>query len=145
MTQIDFYVLQSHTPEAWYDFSCKLIEKIISKGNKIVVLTENIEAANTLDSLLWEFRPESFIPHAISGSDDAKDASMPVIISHDEVPDNAKDVLLNLCQEIPSDYSKFARVAQVVNQEPNRLTALRRLYASFIERGHSVNVHKLDR
>lgn len=143
MTKVDFYILQSNTDEAVWDFSCRLLEKAVRQGHRIFLHTNDSEESKHLDELLWRFKPESYIPHAVADEDYEQD--MPIVISHTDKMDGHEDVLVNLSSRIPSDFARFSRFAQVVNQAPERLDSSRRHFAFFKDRGYPIEVNKLNR
>ena len=69
MPQADFYVLPVADPAARQRFLCRLAEKIVPEGHQIFVLCEDEPEARELNSLLWSFKPESFIPHRLADSE----------------------------------------------------------------------------
>lgn len=141
MTLIDFYVLQKDNREAQYHFACRLIEKAVRQGNRVMVATKDAEETQTLDKKLWDFRPDAFIPHVSHKHEHAADA--PVVISHSEDDDSHHDVLVNLRLEVPAQFSRFKRLAEVVIQEKKVLENSRLSYAFYKKRGYPINTHKL--
>jgi DNA polymerase-3 subunit chi len=142
MTRIDFYVLGDK--ESLMDrmqFACRLTEKAVKQGNRVLIATADGSASEAVDELLWSFSPESFVPHAILGSADA--ASAPVVISHDSDDESHHDVMVNLGFGLPDYFSRFKRVTEIVVQEKNVLTATRKNYSWYNERGYPLNTHKL--
>ena len=76
MTRVDFY--QIETDEPTLAFACRLIEKIYRLGMKIHIHTVDAAQSAALDDMLWDYRPEAFIPHALYASSEA----VPVKIGH---------------------------------------------------------------
>lgn len=144
MTRIDFYILESNTDEARLNFSCRLIEKAVNQGNCVLANTESEQACEELDDLLWSFKPEAYVPHGILGNIDENElAEIPVVISHNTDCESHHDVLVNLGLEIPPYFAKFKRFAHIVNQDEKRLTASRKCFAFFRDRGYPIEVNKL--
>lgn len=142
MTQIDFYVLEvANTFEAQSNFACRLIDKAFAQGNNILIATENAQASQDIDALLWSFRPESFLPHAITGSE--ADANTPIVISHDENDVEHHDVLVNLRHSVPKQFSRFERLVEIVIQKQEVLDLSRKNFAFYKKRGYPINTHKL--
>ncbi len=52
---------------------CKLAAKAVESSQPCLIFCDSMEQAEFLDDLLWEFEPDSFIPHQIIGSDDDED------------------------------------------------------------------------
>ncbi len=141
MTLIDFYVLPKQTVDEQHHFACRLIEKAVRQGNRVMVATKNEDESKKLDDTLWSFRPDSFVPHTLLG--DTKAAESPVIISHGEDDDSHHDVLINLRLEVPAQFSRFKRLAEVVIQDNSVLENSRLSYAFYKKRGYPINTHKL--
>ncbi|WP_188150612.1 DNA polymerase III subunit chi [Teredinibacter waterburyi] len=141
MTKIDFYVLKKEDLADRSLYACRLIDKVTKLGHRVMVATDDAQQSEQFDQLLWEFRPESFVPHAIAGSDGASLA--PVLISH-ELDDNGHhDVLVNLSLQVPPFFSRFQRLAEIVVQHESVLNICRENYSFYKSRGYPVNYLKL--
>lgn len=142
MTKIDFYVLEvADSFEAQCNFACRLIDKAHAQGNNILVATENDADSQTVDSALWGFRPEAFLPHALSGTAEANTA--PIIISHSENEVEHHDVLVNLRRSVPKQFSRFERLVEIVVQQQDVLEMSRKNFAFYKKRGYPIDTHKL--
>lgn len=139
MTRVDFYILQKQTAADRHDFTCRLTEKAVAQGNRVMIATENEAETQTLDELLWTFRPESFVPHGTG----AAASAAPVLISHSGDDPDHHDLLINLRQNIPPEFSRFQRLAEVVVQEPAILSSTREHFSFYKARGYQMNTHKL--
>lgn len=64
MPEVRFYHLQRQSLE---ESLPKLIEKVCEAGLKAVVKVPNIEIATGMDRALWDYSPNSFIPHDVGG------------------------------------------------------------------------------
>lgn len=60
MAQVDFYHLQNQTLE---NVLPRLLEKAYSTGKKIVVKIGNEERVEFINSTLWTYNDQSFLPH----------------------------------------------------------------------------------
>lgn len=60
MSRVDFYHLQNQTLE---NVLPKLLEKAYETGKKIKIKVGNEERVEFLNSLLWTYNDQSFIPH----------------------------------------------------------------------------------
>lgn len=124
-----------------------------------MIVTDNKESASSLDQLLWEFKPESYIPHDMISEGNSSDSgspsngvndvhnpeekAVPVRISYGLDDNSHHDVLVNLCLSTPSQFGRFERVVEVVNQNKEVLDMSRKNYAFYKERGYPINTHKL--
>ncbi|HWV16143.1 MAG TPA: DNA polymerase III subunit chi [Cellvibrio sp.] len=138
MTQVDFHILPDASVEARWLYSCRLIEKVAGLGHSILVAVDSEEEAQTLDDLLWSFKPESFIPHQIIGGDNES----PVEITFTQEAGDHHQVLVNLSSRIPEYFSRFARLSEIVIQEPKILESTREHYKFYKQRGYPITQHK---
>lgn len=138
MTQVDFHILQDASVEARWLYVCRFIEKVERLGHSILVVVDTLEEAQELDDLLWSFKPESFIAHQIIGGDE----KAKVEITYTANAGEHHDVLINLSSQIPEYFSRFARVAEIVIQEPKILENTREHYKFYKQRGYPITQHK---
>ncbi|GAB2792690.1 DNA polymerase III subunit chi [Halomonas shantousis] len=141
MTRIDFYILSDTTLDARLDFACRLAETIYRKGYRLHVHTEDAAMAHDFDERLWVFRPDSYVPHSLLG--DAVEPLPPVTIGFDAPPEPGIEAMLNLHSEIPEWFSRFERVAEIINQHQDVLTAKRQCWQTYKKRGYPVKAHQL--
>lgn len=144
MTRIDFYVLKDANRAAQIHFACRLAEKAVQQGNKVVIASPDDNTTAELDRQLWQFKPEAFLPHAVAhGESAASPIAEPIIISDTDSSVTHHDVLINLKPELLGHFSRFKRLAEIVIQEPAVLQATRNNYAYYKDRGYLINTHKL--
>ena len=98
--------------------------------------------AELLDELLWTFRDGSFVPHGLADSNDGTGNS-PVVIGCDPHSAEGRDLLINLCDEIPPFARGFPRVAELVTSDDNCRKMSRKRYAEYRDQGHTINTHNL--
>ncbi len=129
--------------EARWLYVCRFIEKVERLGHSILVVVDTQEEAHELDDLLWSFKPESFIAHQIIGGDE----EAKVEITFNDAAGAAEagehhDVLINLSSKIPEYFSRFARLAEIVIQEPKILENTREHYRFYKQRGYPITQHQ---
>ena len=90
---------------------------------------------------MWTFQAGSFVPHGLHPSEAA--ATTPILIGHDGVPDSGHEVLINLAPSVPSFFSRFERVAEVVNQDAAIKLAGRERFRFYRDRGYALETHTL--
>ena len=79
MTEILFYHL---TESRLQDALPPLLEKSLERGWKVSVHVGSEERRDALDTHLWTFRDESFLPHGVDmGADDPSSARQPVLLT----------------------------------------------------------------
>ena len=85
MTEVLFYHLENRRLEQVLP---GLLEKSLDRGWKVVVQTSLPERVESLNSLLWTWRDDSFLPHGAEG--DGNEEKQPIwLTSGDETPNTA--------------------------------------------------------
>ena len=142
MTQVDFYILTGGTSRPERDrFACRLTEKAWQKGYRVFIHTGSDFEAQQLDDLLWTFRPESFVPHALAT--DPNSAALPVLVGWGSEPTRALDLLINLSGTVPAYFQRFARLAEIVESDDTQRDIARRRYRHYRDQGCSLRSHRL--
>ena len=139
MTRIDFYVLQDVEADARHRFACRLISKAVTAGSSVVLHTPSEADAVRLDSLLWRYPEQRFVPHGLFNTPGAVGA--PVVLTWED-PQTYDGVLINLSDEIPAFFGRFDRVAEIVVGS-NRDSGRQR-YKFYRDRGFPLEHHELD-
>lgn len=141
MTRVSFYVLGADAVEHQrFEFACRLAEKAWRAGNRIFIAVNSPAEAEALDTLLWEFRPESFVPHNCENGDSP---TTDVVIGCGEDCGDHHDLLINLRTHIPSHFSRFERLVEIVSQETDVLSETREHFAFYRQRGYPVETHNI--
>ena len=152
MTRIDFYVLSTDSADARLRIACRIAQKAVQRRHRVFVNAADQGDANRLDDLLWTFSQGSFIPHLVAGRGLPADGDEPVVIGVAE-PDAAGDppaeagehwdVMINLARDVPGFFSRFARVAEIVDDDPDRRNQGRRRYRFYRDRGYNLETHRV--
>ena len=143
MTQIDFYILSGQSPNERLRFACRLTDKALQQRHRIFLNADSAEMADQLDEALWTFRAGSFIPHRRLPSAPTA-ITEPVVIGHDqEPPEESWDVMINLATQVPDFFSRYQRVAEVVDSDEQRRTQGRERFRYYRERGYELRTHRL--
>ncbi len=152
MTQVDFYILATQSDDSWLRLACRITEKARQQKLKVYLHSENAADAARLDGLLWTFSQGSFIPHRLvgSGSDDPVEES--VLIGRNdlaaETPADTPvtqswDLMINLTTQVPGFFSRYDRVAEVIDANPVRRENGRERFRFYRDRGYELNTHNL--
>ncbi|MBK1644923.1 DNA polymerase III subunit chi [Thiocapsa imhoffii] len=142
MTRIDFYSLEPHGTGDRFVLTCRLVERIRATGSRILIHCPDSTQAEHLDRLLWTFREDSFIPHGRIGQTDH--ALTPVLISGDGTPLDEDEVLINLAPEVPTFFSRFARLCEPIDRDATQQEAGRARYRYYRDRGYPLHHHRLS-
>lgn len=122
MTEVLFYHLQGMTLDGVLP---PLIEKSIERGWRVTIQTASEERADALDSHLWTYRDDSFLPHGTWRERDAAD--QPVVLAVDESNPNASSVRFLVDRaELPSDAASYERLVLIFNGEDDEAVAAAR-------------------
>ena len=141
MTRVDFYVLSDTGARGREHFTCRLADIAWRRGQRVYIYAQSPDQAGSLDKLLWTFEAGSFVPHACCPSE--LEAQAPVLIGHEGVPEQSHEVLINLSDGVPGFFSRFERVAEVVNQDPAVKQAGREKFRYYRDRGYSLQTHNM--
>lgn len=132
MPRIEFYVLSTAVPAERLRAACQLAMKAWRAGLPVFLRGSDAAQCVELDDWLWRFKAESFVPHNLYQDD----AQAPVVIGLDEEPTSAQGVLINLGSTLSAQVERFSRVIEIVNQEPDLLTACRENFRGYRQRGY---------
>jgi len=87
MTEVHFYHLQRQSLERALP---QLVEKCLERGWRCVVQAASGERVDALDTLLWTYADDSFLPHGIDREAEARD--MPVVLTTSDGNPNTAQV-----------------------------------------------------
>ena len=142
MTRIDFYLLTDTEITACSLFACRLAEKAFQRNHQIYMNTGSTEQLMQLDDLLWTFRAGSFLPHAVDHGKEC--GQQPILLGCNREPRDNHDVLVNLSSEVPSFFSRFQRVAEIVGGHQTQRMDARERYRFYKDRGYTLNTHEIN-
>lgn len=145
MPRVDFYVLATTAPLARQRYACRLVEKAVGQGHKVFVRTATIDDAHELDTLMWTFNDRSFLPHELAGesADGAPSGRAPVLIGRGSAPAAHRELLVNLSDDTPSDAAQFERIAEIVDEDPERRRLARLRFRQYRETGCELMTHTI--
>jgi DNA polymerase III subunit chi len=142
MARVDFYVLAQAGPQHRQAFACRLAEKAYRLDHSVLILAPGAADAERLDELLWTFRDGSFVPHhRIAPA--TRELDSPVTIGCEGDAVEPGDLLINLCDEIPACAEAFPRVAELVTSDEECRHKSRKRFATYRDRGHTLETHKV--
>jgi DNA polymerase-3 subunit chi len=82
--QVDFYHLDRSPLERVLP---RIAERVIETGGRLLVVSGDEALAARLDAHLWNYAPDSFLPHGRAGGE--RDAAQPILIAPSTEPANA--------------------------------------------------------
>ncbi len=145
MTQrVDFYILNSNAPKLRWNFVCRLTEKAYLRDLKVVILNDSLDDAQALDDLLWTFNERSFVPHKLGLDVHSIDPATPVHLTIDPAAVPGADLLLNLTRQLPAGFTEFARIAEIIDSDPDRRRLGRERFKAYRDAKATLQTHQLD-
>ena len=118
-----------------------LIGKAFAQKKALLVYAPDPEVASMLDRQLWVAAPTGFIPHVRSDSPLASET--PVLITDNLESISQNERLFNLSAEIPSGFSRFTSVIEVVGQHDDERLAGRERVKFYKDRGYEIKFFDL--
>ena len=151
MTQVDFYILGADSNDSRLRFACRIVDKATQRRQHVFVNSADEADARKLDELLWTFSQGSFIPHLVVRAPLPAAPIEPVLIgihagqADDETPPLGEnwELMINLAPEVPGWFSRYARVAEVVDSDPTRRAQGRERYRFYRDRGYELKTHNV--
>lgn len=145
MPRVDFYILDQPDRRSKLQFACRLVQKIRGHDLKVLVQTSDSNQSADMDRLLWTFRQNSFIPHAITRKGDLAWADYPVQISHVHHDPGHADVLVNLREQVSEEHFRYDRVVELVGGDENDRASGRDRFRSYRDQGVEPETHRMGR
>jgi DNA polymerase-3 subunit chi len=139
VTEVDFYILRDKEPERRSRFACRLAERAFRRGHTVYLHTADEASAREIDGLLWSFKPQSFLPHGLIGSDEASRIG----VGWGPDPGEHQDVMINLDLAVPEFVGRFQRVLEIVVQHPDVQEPLRASWRHYKHFGYPVKTNDL--
>lgn len=141
MPRVDFYVLEGRSQDGLLRQACRLAEKAWQMGHRVYIATPSAEATRQIDELLWTFRPDSFVPHGRYPETGGND--LPVLVGHNNQPDDGAEVLVNLTPSVPEFHESFKRIAEFVSGDEESRHLGRERFRYYRDRGYDVRSHQV--
>lgn len=123
-----------------------LVEKSLERGWRAVIKTESAERADAIDTLLWTYDEQTFLPHAQSGEGDP--SRQPVLITVEDAIPNAANILFLVGGAEPPAWEADAirdltRIVLMFDgRDPEMLARARAAWKRAKEAGHDVTYWK---
>ena len=139
--KVDFYVLETQSSLPAWRYACTLIETAHHNAQPVYVHTASKEDAERIDTLLWTYRDDSFIPHALLDAQHENPA--PIQIGYGETTPEQTTLLINLSRDIPTFYQQFNHIIEIVFSDPVVQQLARDRFRQYREAGCELNTHKI--
>lgn len=144
MTQIDFYILPGDSADARLHLACRIADKALQQSSHIFINADSPAESAHLDQLLWTFSQGSFVPHRVIGAAPAEPYPEPVLIGCGSSPTGEEwEVLINLAGAVPEFFSRYHRVAELVDGNEQRREQGRERFRFYRDRGYELITHQM--
>lgn len=143
MTHINFYVGKGNSFSGRVKIACRLVNMAHDRNLHIHIHTDSLRSAMQLDAALWTLQEDAFLPHSVLDEEQQPDPLDTITISHCYEPIQHCDYLINLSNERPDFFSRFDKMAEIIDQDETILTAGRKRYAFYRNRGYTLEYHQL--
>ena len=115
----------------------ELLEKTLARGWRALVRCADPQRIEHLDSWLWAYREDSFLPHGVN--DEANAPRQPILLTAGGENANAAEALFLIDDAEPGDVSPFERCILIFDgRDEAALAAARTRWSGFKKAGHSV-------
>ncbi len=144
MTQIDFYFNAADKLKLVATLSNKAVTQYLSgiPLTRMCLFTPDEETTVRVETALWTFQQTSFLPHCRAGN--PRSSETPLIVDHQfgvEANLLHDEVLLNLCPQYPSFFSRFRRLIEIVGNGDDDKAAAREKFRFYRDRGYEIRSH----
>ena len=141
MTEILFYHLTESKLE---DALPPLIDKSVERGWKVVLQTSDDARRDVLDTLLWTWRDDSFLPH---GTDSIPySAHQPVLLTSKPANDNQATVRFLVDGAEPPQLADYTRVVFMFDgYDSEQLSKARAQWKTLKAEGHTLTYWQQNR
>lgn len=140
MTRIDFYILNSSRSATRLQFACRLAYKAWQQNRHVYLHCGSEEEAEDLDELLWSFRTDAFLPHALHEAQQNE----PVVCGWGSDPALHHDLLINLSNATPAFFSRFNRLAEILVEHEPIIVPARERFRFYRDRGYPLQTHQIQ-
>ena len=137
MTEVLFYANATDKLRT----ACQLSSKALELNRRVMILTPEAGITDRMSQMLWSTPPTGFTPHCRAA--DGLAGVTPVIVDHETAPVIHEDVLINLSGEMPSFFSRFQRLVEIVTQDESDRERARERYRFYRDRGYEIVTHDL--
>ncbi len=120
-----------------------LLEKTLERGWRAVVQGGSAERLVELDTQLWTYRDDSFLPHGRAG--DGNDALQPVLLTAAGDNPNGANVRFFVDRAVPQDAEGYQRIVYLFSgHDPEAVADARGAWRALSQGQHAVTYWQQD-
>ena len=138
----DFYLLTTPSLEERDHFACRLVEKAFLAKHTLYIATETEEQAAAFDHLLWTFRPDSFVPHALQNTTKTVH-NTPIMIGNGH-PTTQSDIWLHLGNQNPPAELPCTRLIEIIPNISSLQETARQRFRHYRNLGYTLQTHNVN-
>lgn len=139
-TEVYFYHLESRTLEQVLP---ALLERSLERGWRATVQAASLERVEALNTLLWTYREDSFLPHGADA--DGAPAAQPVYLTDSDANPNGADVRFLVDGASLDAMGDYARVVHIFDgHDPDAVARAREAWAAAKDQGLPVSYWQQD-
>ncbi len=122
-------------------FACRLLRKAQRQGHRLLV-TAPAPRLGELDSLLWTFDPQSFVPHVrLPPAPAALAARTPLWLCEAAPDGTVPPVLVNLGAPLAAGLERFQRLIEIVSHDVDEAQGGRERWRRYKALGFEIRHH----
>lgn len=140
MTAVSFYHLQRMPLERALP---KLVEKVLASGSRAVIVLGSDERVAELDSILWTFDPNAFLPHGTAR--DGRPEDQPAWLTAEDENPNGANVLILADGATSSHVAEFEKCLDIFDgNDAAACAAARERWQAYKAANHGVAYWQQD-
>lgn len=140
MTDVSFYHLQRTPLERALP---KLLEKVLASGSRAVIMLGSDERVAELDSILWTYDPNSFLPHGTAR--DGRPEDQPAWLTAEDENPNGATVLILADGAASGRVAEFEKCLEIFDgNDAAALSAARQRWTAYKDANHKVAYWQQD-
>ncbi len=137
MTEVAFHF---NVPE-FVPYACRLLRKAAQAKAQVTVVASEAEL-RALDTQLWTFAANEFLPHCLWDAPDHVLARSPVVLTpgHALAQSPHREVMLHWGrEEVPAGFESFSRLIELVSTDEDDRMLARRRWKHYSDRGYPIS------
>ena len=139
MTSISFHLNAQNRVH----YACRLLRKAVRQGAQLMV-TGSSETLEQLDHALWNLSATEFLPHCDTHAEKRVLDKSPIVLSTQAQAIPNKPILLNLGDDVPTSFTQFERIIEIVSTDENDKKLARQRWKHYVGLGYTPQQHDLN-
>ena len=140
-TNVLFHHFESIERKDFLVYVCKLIEKGYKQNiNPIFIKTNTQKQAEELDKILWTFRQESYVPHALVDKDNN---TQPVKIGWVDNEIEDAEAIINLSDGMPDTSNHLKKIHEIIENIDEKKEKARERWKKYKSIGFNIKAYKV--